>query len=121
MAGQDRVYRPVPGLSRKEEEKQLQMIIRVAQENLTKVETKIREMSDEVYEMYELLETEESEAKQALTLLHNAKSQLLSLIHIYGSGTGHYGSGYGCFLSSDYLLYYSYKHYNIAGSFSENF
>lgn len=76
MAGQDRVYRPVPGLSRKEEERQLQMIIRVAQENLTKVETKIREMSDEVYEMYELLETEESEAKQALTLLHNAKSQL---------------------------------------------
>lgn len=76
MAGQDRVYRPVPGLSRKEEEKQLQMIIRVAQENLTKVETKIREMSDEVYEMYELLETEESEAKQALTLLHTAKSQL---------------------------------------------
>mgnify|MGYP000500187468 CR=1 FL=1 len=76
MAGQDRVYRPVPGLSRKEEEKQLQMIIRVAQENLTKVETKIREMSDEVYEMYELLETEESEAKQALT---EAGTKLLTL------------------------------------------
>lgn len=69
-------FRQIPGLSREEEEKQLAEIISIAQDNLTKTEERIRQLSDDLYEIYEQMEAEESEAKQALLLLHNTQSQL---------------------------------------------
>ena len=40
--------RPVPGLSREAEEKELEKIIGIAQENLTKTEAYIRQLTDEL-------------------------------------------------------------------------
>lgn len=69
-------FRPIPGLSREAEEKQLAGIISIAQDNLTRTENSIRQLSDDLYEIYDQMEVEESEAKQSLLLLHNAQSQL---------------------------------------------
>ncbi|MCI9442830.1 MAG: DUF4968 domain-containing protein [Ruminococcus sp.] len=69
-------FRQIPGLSREDEEEQLAEIISIAQDNLTKTEEHIRQLSDDLYEIYEQMEEEESEAKQALLLLHNTQSQL---------------------------------------------
>ena len=69
-------FRQIPGLSREDEEEQLAEIISIAQDNLTKTEEHIRQLSDDLYEIYEQMEEEESEAKQALLLLHNTPSQL---------------------------------------------
>lgn len=66
-------YRPVPGLSREEEEKQLAGILDVAQENLERTEGYIKGLSDE---LYDLMETYGPKDKEALSLLHNTQSQL---------------------------------------------
>lgn len=66
-------YRPVPGLSREEEEKQLAGILDVAQENLKRTEGYIKGLSDE---LYDLMETYGPKDKEALSLLHNTQSQL---------------------------------------------
>lgn len=66
-------YRPVPGLSRQEEEKQLTEIIGVAQKNLERTEGYIKQLSDE---LYDLMETYGPKDKEALSLLHNTQSQL---------------------------------------------
>lgn len=68
-----KTLRPVPGLSREEEEKQLAEIIDVAQDNLTRTERYIRQLSDE---LYDLMETYGPKDKEALSLLHNTQSQL---------------------------------------------
>lgn len=75
MEEEDRLRR-IPGLSREDEEEHLAEVISIAQDNLTKTEEHIRQLSDDLYEIYEQMETEESEAKQALLLLHNTQSQL---------------------------------------------
>lgn len=66
-------YRPVPGLSRQEEEKQLTEILGVAQKNLERTEGYIKQLSDE---LYDLMETYGPKDKEALSLLHNTQSQL---------------------------------------------
>lgn len=68
-----KTFRPIPGLSREEEEKRLAEIIDVAQENLEKTEKRIRALSDE---LYDLMETYGAKDKEALSLLHNTQSQL---------------------------------------------
>lgn len=68
-----KTFRPIPGLSREEEEKQLAEIIRIAQENLTETEGSIRQLSEE---LYDLMETYGPKDKEALALLHNTQSQL---------------------------------------------
>lgn len=71
-----KLFRKIPGLSREEEEKQLAEIIGVAQDNLTRTEKRIQQLSGDLYEIYDLMEAEASEAKQALLFLHNTESQL---------------------------------------------
>lgn len=66
-------FRPIPGLSREEEEKQLAKIIDLAQTNLTRTEGYIRKLSEE---LYDLKETYGPKDKEALALLHNTQSQL---------------------------------------------
>ncbi len=68
-----KMHRPVPGLSREEEEKQLAEVIGVAQKNLERTEAYIRELSGE---LYDLMETYGPKDKEALSLLHNTQSQL---------------------------------------------
>ena len=65
--------RPVPGLTREEEEAQLAGIIGVAQENLERTQSRIRELSEE---LYDLMETYGPKDKEALSLLHNTQSQM---------------------------------------------
>ena len=65
--------RPVPGLTREEEEKQLAAIIRVAQDNLTRTETYIRQLTDE---LDDLMDTYGTKDKEALALFHNTHSQI---------------------------------------------
>ena len=66
-------FRPIPGLSREDEEKQLAEIIGIAQDNLVKTENHIKQLSDEVYD---LMETYGPKDKEGLALLHNTQSQL---------------------------------------------
>lgn len=68
-----KTLRPIPGLSREEEEKQLAKIIGTAQENLLRTEEHIRQLSEE---LYDLMETYGPKDKEALSLLHNTQSQL---------------------------------------------
>ena len=42
-----RIFRPVPGLSREEEEKQLEEILEVAQENLERTKGYMKQLSEE--------------------------------------------------------------------------
>lgn len=65
--------RQVPGLTREEEEAQLAAIIRVAQENLTRTETYIRQLTDELDDLMKVYGTKD---KEALSLLHNTHSQI---------------------------------------------
>lgn len=65
--------RPVPGLSREAEEKELEKIIRTAQENLAKTETSIRQLTDELDDLMEVYGTKD---KEAMALFHNAHSQI---------------------------------------------
>ncbi|MDY2596680.1 MAG: DNA helicase UvrD, partial [Oliverpabstia sp.] len=68
-----KTFRPIPGLSREDEEQQLTEILQVAQENLVRTEQRIHQLSDE---LYDLMETYGPKDKEALSLLHNAQSQL---------------------------------------------
>ena len=68
--------RSVPGFSRRDEEEQLRRVIYLAQENLDKMNSQIRQLSEEVYAMYDLMEAEGTEAKENLALLHTAQTQL---------------------------------------------
>lgn len=68
-----KTFRPIPGLSREEEEQQLAEIIDVAQSNLIKTESYIKNLSDE---LYDLMETYGPKDKEGLSLLHNTQSQL---------------------------------------------
>ncbi|MDO5425954.1 MAG: 3'-5' exonuclease [Eubacteriales bacterium] len=70
---QNKTFRPIPGLSREEEEAQLAEILGVAQENLVRTEGYIRQLSEE---LYDLMETYGPKDKEALALLHNTQSQL---------------------------------------------
>ncbi|MDO5350623.1 MAG: 3'-5' exonuclease [Lachnospiraceae bacterium] len=69
----EKAFRPIPGLSREEEEKQLAEIISIAQNNLTRTEGYISQLSDELHDLMEAYETKD---KEGLSLLHNAQSQL---------------------------------------------
>lgn len=64
---------PLPGLTREDEERQLEKIIQVAQENLTRTETYIRQLTDELDDLMEVYGTKD---KEALALFHNAHSQI---------------------------------------------
>ncbi len=64
---------PVPGLTREEEERQLAAILKVAQENLTRTEAYIRQLTDELDDLMEVYGTKD---KEALALFHNAHSQI---------------------------------------------
>lgn len=68
-----KTFRPIPGLSREAEEEQLAKIIGVAQDNLTKTEQRIGQLSEE---LYDLMETYGPKDKEGLALLHNTQSQL---------------------------------------------
>ena len=68
-----KTFRPIPGLSREDEEQQLTEILQVAQENLVRTEQRIHQLSDE---LYDLMETYGPKDKEALSLLHNTQSQL---------------------------------------------
>ena len=70
---QIRRIRPVPGLRREDEEKQLKQIIDIAQENLTRTEERVTDLSGE---LHELMETYGTKDKEALTMFHNTQSQL---------------------------------------------
>lgn len=68
-----RAFRPVPGLSREAEEKQLAFIIDTAQENLEKTRKDIKTLSEDVHD---LIETYGPKDKEGLSLLHNTQAQL---------------------------------------------
>ena len=68
-----RTFRSVPGLSREEEEKQLEEILEVAQENLERTKGYMKQLSEE---LHDLIETYGPKDKQALALLHNTQSRL---------------------------------------------
>ena len=68
-----KTFRPVPGLSREEEEKQLEEILEVAQENLERTKGYMKQLSEE---LHDLIETYGPKDKQALALLHNTQSRL---------------------------------------------
>lgn len=67
-----KTFRPIPGLSREAEEEQLAEIIGVAQKNLIRTQGRIRELSEE---LYDLMETYEIKDKEGLALWHNTQSQ----------------------------------------------
>lgn len=67
---------PIPGLSREAEEAKLAEIIGIAQDNLTKTEHAIKQLSADVNEVYDQMEEAGSEAKHSLAMLHNTQSQL---------------------------------------------
>ena len=64
---QTRPSRPVPGISRAEEEKQLKEVIAVAQENLKRTEGHVKDLTEE---LHDLIETYGPKDKEALSLLH---------------------------------------------------
>ena len=68
-----KTFRPIPGLSREEEEKQLARILDIAEGNLVKTRKNIGQLSEE---LYDLMETYGPKDKEALSLLHNTQSQL---------------------------------------------
>ena len=68
-----KAFRPVWGLSREAEEKQLALILDTARENLEKTRENIRGLSED---LHDLIETYGPKDKEALSLLHNTQSQL---------------------------------------------
>ena len=66
-------FRPVPGLSREDEEQQLKEIIGIAKDNLAKTETYVRELNEEYHD---LVETYGPKDKEALAMLHNTQAQM---------------------------------------------
>lgn len=73
MEKETKRIRPVPGLSRKDEETQLARILAVAQENLERTAGRTRELADE---LHDLMETYGAKDKEALALLFNTQSQM---------------------------------------------
>lgn len=71
-------FRPIPGLSREDEEKQLAEIIKLAQVNLEKTKHHIGQLSEE---LHDLMETYGPKDKEALSLLHNTQSQMREYQH----------------------------------------
>ena len=63
-----KAFRPVWGLSREAEEKQLALILDTARENFEKTRENIRGLSEE---LHDLIETYGPKDKEALSLLHN--------------------------------------------------
>ena len=57
----EKAFRSIPGLSREEEEKQLAEIIGIAQNNLTRTEGCISQLSDELHDLMEAYETKDKE------------------------------------------------------------
>ena len=68
-------FRPVPGLSREDEEKQLKEIIDIAQANLIRTESYVKALSDEYHD---LVETYGPKDKEALAMLLPPAAGLLS-------------------------------------------
>lgn len=68
-----KLFRPIPGLSRADEEAQLSEIIQIAQANLEKAEKNSERLTDE---LHELMETYDTKDKEALSFFHNTQSQL---------------------------------------------
>lgn len=68
-----KTFRPIPGLSREEEEKQLAEILAVAQDNLIRTEGYVRGLKEELHDLMEIYGPKD---KEALALLHNTQSQL---------------------------------------------
>lgn len=68
-----KAFRPVPGLSREAEEKQLALILDTAQENLERTRKHIQDLLED---LHDLIETYGPKDKEALSLLHNTQSQL---------------------------------------------
>lgn len=66
-------FRPIPGLSREAEEKQLAEIIRIAQDNLERAEKSGEQLADE---LQDLMETFGTKDKESVALFHNTQSQL---------------------------------------------
>ncbi len=66
-------FRPVPGLSREDEEQQLKEILGIAQENLTRTESYVRQLNEEYHD---LVETYGPKDKEALAMLHNTQAQM---------------------------------------------
>ena len=60
-----KAFRPVPGLSREAEEKQLALIIDTAQENLEKTRKNIQTLSEDIHD---LIETYGPKDKEGLSL-----------------------------------------------------
>lgn len=69
----EKTIRPIPGLSREDEEKQLAEIIKIAQDNLERAKGHIGQLSEE---LHDLMETYGPKDKEALSLIHNTQSQL---------------------------------------------
>ncbi len=65
--------RPVPGLSREAEERQLKEIIGIAQANLNRTEAYARALSEEYHD---LVESYGPKDKEALAMLHNTQAQM---------------------------------------------
>lgn len=70
---EEKKSRSIPGVSREAEEKQLENIIDVAQENLERTMRYNKELTEELHDM---LETYGAKDKEALVLWHNTESQL---------------------------------------------
>ena len=71
---ENRIFRPVPGLSREDEEKQLAEIIGIAQENLERISRRGGQLREE---LHDLMETYGPKDKEALALFHNTQTQML--------------------------------------------
>lgn len=71
---ENRTFRPVPGLGREDEERQLEEIIGIAQENLERTEKRGKDLQEE---LHDLMETYGSKDKEALALFHNTQTQML--------------------------------------------
>lgn len=71
---ENRTFRPVPGLSREDEEKQLAEIIGIAQENLERISRRGGQLREE---LHDLMETYGPKDKEALALFHNTQTQML--------------------------------------------
>ena len=69
----EKTGRPIPGLTREAEEKQLEKIIQVAQQNLIRTQNHIRQLTDELDDLMEVYGTKD---KEGMALLHNAHAQI---------------------------------------------
>ena len=57
----EKTGRPIPGLTREAEEKQLEKIIQVAQQNLIRTQNHIRQLTDELDDLMEVYGTKDKE------------------------------------------------------------